>query len=67
MSRIADQSNDKTKSNQELEKALNKLSQAWVCNSCGFSYDFWSIKCSNCDNIGSIECPKNPSLFCKLK
>ena len=23
--------------------------------SCGFSYDFWSIKCSNCDNIGSIE------------
>ena len=56
MSRLADQSNDKTKSNQELEKALEaNPSQAWVCSSCGFSYDFWSIKCSNCDNIGSIE------------
>ena len=56
MSKLADQSNDKTKSNQELEKALEaNPSQAWVCSSCGFSYDFWSIKCSNCDNIGSIE------------
>ena len=55
MSRLADQSNDKTKSNQELEKALEaNPSQAWVCSSCGFSYDFWSINCSNCDNIGSI-------------
>ena len=56
MSRLADQSNDKTKSNQELEKALEaNPSQAWACSSCGFSYDFWSIKCINCDNIGSIE------------
>ena len=56
MSRLADQSNDKTKSNQELEKALEaNPSQAWVCSSCGFSYDFWSIKCTNCDNISSIE------------
>ena len=38
MSRLADQSNDKTKSNQELEKVLEaNPSQTWVCISCGFS------------------------------
>ncbi len=55
-SRLADKSDDKSQSNEELEKALNaNPSQRWVCESCGTTSDIWKIKCDNCDRIGTLD------------
>ena len=54
-SRLAYKSDDKTTSNQELEKALNAPpSQRWGCSSCGISAETWEIRCNNCDKIGTL-------------
>ena len=54
-SRLAYKSDDKTTSNQELEKALNAPpSQRWGCSSCGITAETWEIRCNNCDKIGTL-------------
>ena len=55
-SRLADKNNDKSSSNQELEKALNASpNHRWSCGSCGTSSEIWKISCENCDKIGTLD------------
>ena len=55
-SRLAFKSDDKTISNQELEKALNAPpSQRWGCSSCGITAETWEIRCNNCNKIGTLD------------